>query len=140
MMRGTIIIGLLALFLASCTISPEAGLQLAKGRHVDYLTDKLGLPDGELTVAGQVVYVWSSEEVHTTTTVSTPQYASPYHPRLPGPVIPGATRFSTSATASTTTSREYCVVKVAVDDNYIVVHTEWEGTPWQCDRYAQRLQ
>lgn len=117
--------------LCACAFSVmEKGLNSITGQHVDVAIDALGLPSGEMNIAGRRVLVWSTQR---------------------NMVLPQTTSSNTTGTFGTTpdrsattysgysTTRLSCEIKMTIDTSDRIQTWEFEGNQGACQTYADRL-
>ncbi len=130
-MRRVILALIAALGLTGCVAQNlNDGLKGLMGQNIQAAVARLGYPDGQRTMLGDTIYVWSSNHsaviplTSTNTTVgtvgSTPVYG-------------------------TTTSTEWvpanynCTIQIATDDAGTMKRYQWNGNMGGCAQYARAL-
>ena len=116
----------------------DDGLLAMRGMPVDNLIKILGYPDGETTVAGRRLLVWSTNRtVNTVTPVTnyTTSSASAY----------GSGGYAYGTGSSTTTSyvpvsyNYNCTIRVEIDRSERIVGHDFQGNIGGCSRYSQAI-
>jgi hypothetical protein len=119
-----------ALLLAGCVFSGiRDGLDALKGYEISTAFQVLGYPNGEQTIYGKKVYIWSTSNSFT---ISTPQtsYGSGYIGNRP---------FSYQSTSYQDQQfNGYCTIRIfAFDDR--ILGGDFEGNNGGCMRYSRAL-
>lgn len=104
------------------------GLQGLVGEDIHEAFARLGYPDGQRTVLGDTIYIWSTNHnvampITTTTTTTGAVGTTPYYGTTTGMgFVPMAFM---------------CTVQIATDENGRIKNYQWEGNQGGCQRYAR---
>ncbi len=113
MRQEAFVLAAIALVAAGCGRTPfpvmEAQLDGLKGQPATAVFTKLGAPNDNETIAGEKVYVWSSDNIKTA-----------------------------SGDAASMIDFQ-CTIRVFVDKDDKVAHYDFKGNVGGCGRYAHRL-
>jgi hypothetical protein len=117
-----------ALLTACATAQLDAGLKGLVGENIHEAINRLGYPDGQRTVMGDTVYIWSTNRnvampMNTTTTTTGAVGTTPYYGTTTGMTFVPMT-FA-------------CTVQIATDANGAIKSYQWEGNQGGCRRYAR---
>lgn len=131
---------LCALIISSCTTFEDIdrGLSQLQGRPVDDLIGILGFPDGEQSIAGRRLVVWSSSQNITTVTPVTNYSSGTANAYGTGGYAYG--NYSETTTSYVPSTVNYnCTIKVQIDSANRIVDYDFEGNIGGCERYAQAI-
>lgn len=115
------------LLLAGCMTSRlEKGLGSLTGQPVSYAAAKLGYPDGERTIMGDHLYIWSTDHqaIIPVATGSVGQF---------GGIGYSQTNYGLMA------ARAQCTIQLKVSANDIVESWQYKGNRMGCRPYAHAL-
>lgn len=128
------------LLVASCTTFEDIddGLSQFRGQPIDKLIDVLGFPDGEHSVSGLKLVVWSSSQNVTTSTPVTTYNSGNVNAYGNGGYAYG-NYSGTSTTYVPTTVNYNCTLKVQVDQKNTILAHDFEGNIGGCEKYAAAL-
>jgi hypothetical protein len=106
------------------------GLQGLVGQNIQAAVARLGYPDGQRTILGDTIYVWSSNHsgVLPMTTMSSTS----------GMVGTMPVYGSTTGTAFVPVSFN-CTIQIGVDANGTIKNYQWSGNNAGCRNYASAL-
>jgi len=123
---------LLAVLLSACTSFSvfKEEFPKFKGKHIDTLIAKLGMPNEETSILGKTAYIWRTSEHFTSLT---PEISSSTGTVGTTPVV--VTTYSTE----TTTKKLKCQIRIFVDEEGLITNGDWEGSNGTCFRYSERL-
>lgn len=103
----------IAMCLTGCaTQQLNTGLQKLVGMPVDVLVSDWGYPSAQREIMGQTLYIWSNDGG----VVAVPLY--------------GGGAFA---------GRLTCTIEVAVNDDKIITHYQWNGNNGGCAAFARRI-
>ncbi len=108
----------------------EAGLADLQGQHITAAVNELGYPTNKITVSGENVYTWSTQ--------NSGSYTMPQNNIGYG--YAGTVPFSYNYTTYQTQSYDYyCTITIVTDAQDIITKTGYEGNIGGCNRYSKRL-
>ncbi len=126
-MKRIVTLLLCGLLLAGCGLLSKQ-LDEAKGKHIDFLVAKWGLPDGERTILGKKVYFWTSS--------GTMSFVVPQTQQTTGLV--GTTPFyATTTSYSSESVGKECLIQVVVDGNDVVTNYKFRGNLAGCGDFIE---
>lgn len=131
---------LLAVLVPACTTFEDidGGLDTFQGRSINDLISVIGFPDGERTVAGRRMVIWSSSQ--NVTSVSPVTTYSSGTANAYGSGGYGYGSYSgTSTTYVPTTVNYNCTIMVEIDRNNSILGHDFEGNIGGCEQYAAAL-
>ena len=104
----------------------EKGLRSLVGDPIGVATSTLGYPDGQRTMMGDTIYVWSTDH-------------QAYLPTVTGTYgNVGGVGFSQN-TYGLMGVRAQCVIQLGVDANGTIKNWQYHGNPIGCRNYARAL-
>lgn len=130
----------LVVIVSACTTFEDidGGLDAFQGRSIDDLISVIGFPDGERTVAGRRMVIWSSSQ--NVTSVSPVTTYSSGTANAYGSGGYGYGSYSgTSTTYVPTTVNYNCTIMVEIDRNNRILGHDFEGNIGGCEQYAAAL-
>jgi len=139
-MRITFIGLALTVSLFGCTTFEDIdnGLTKFHGQPANSLISALGFPDGEQTIAGRRLIVWSSSRNIATTTPVTTYNSGTANAYGSGGYAYG--NYSGTTTTYVPTTVNYnCTLKVEIDQNNRILGHDYEGNIGGCEQYASAL-
>ncbi|WP_400083012.1 hypothetical protein [Yoonia sp. R78084] len=127
-------------FAAACTTFEDidGGLDAFQGRSINDLISVIGFPEGERTVAGRKLVVWSSSQNVTTVTPVT-TYSSGTANAFGNSGYGFGSYSGTSTTYVPQTVNYNCTIMVEIDQNNRILGHNFEGNIGGCERYAAAL-
>lgn len=104
----------------------ESGLQALTGAPLQYAISRLGYPDGERTIAGEHLYVWSTNH-EALLPVTSGSYGNV-----------GGVGYS-QTNVGLMRAQAYCTIQLSVDAGGIVRNYQYSGNVMGCQNYARML-
>ncbi|PJI92597.1 hypothetical protein BC777_1452 [Yoonia maricola] len=126
--------------ISACTTFEDidGGLDAFRGKPIDDLISIIGFPDGERSVAGKRLVVWSSSQNVTTVTPVTTYSSGTANAYGYGGYGYGSYS-GTSTTYVPQTVNYNCTVMVEIDRNNRILGHDFEGNIGGCEKYAAAL-
>lgn len=130
MKRPILMVGVVICLTGCVEQNMNDGLRQLKGQNISVAVAKLGYPDTQRTMLGDVIYVWTSS--HDTTLF------------LPSTATTSGTVGNTPVYGTTTTTEAVpanfnCTIQMATDASGQIKSTQWSGNMGGCEPYANAL-
>lgn len=131
MQLGRVFAGLLALALAACaTRQLNEGLKGLMGQNIQTAVSRLGYPDGQRTMMGNTIYIWSgshSAAIPLMTTSST------------SGMVGGTPVYGTTTNTNWVPVNYNCTIQIATDSDGVIKSYQWSGNEGGCRQYANAI-
>lgn len=123
--------------LAALALSGCVGTRLSNGleaylnHDIRDMVARLGYPDGERTIMGDHLYVWSTNRTGLlpVTSLSTTTGS-----------VGGMPYYGNTTSTGFMPMQMQCTIELAVDRSNRITHYQWHGNPAGCAHYANRLE
>lgn len=130
-MRKIVVIAVISVLLVACaTEQLNSGLRSLVGSNIQMAINVMGYPDSEREVAGQKIYLWSTNRTDVLPMATTATTAG---------AVGGTPYYGTTTGMELVPFTAACKVQIAVNAQGVIQTFQWEGNEAGCARYARRF-